>query len=67
MIHIDKEEQCCANCVYFRQHYIYSPNSPFMDLHNGFLAISWGHCQYPRFKCRRPTDCCKQFERVCRE
>ncbi len=47
-----KQEKCCKNCNYFRQHYIWK---------KGYEEIWYGHCVHPpRIRHRRPdTAACE--------
>ena len=55
MYKISENEDVCANCKYFRQHYIKE------SFGYGFIACNAGHCVYPRMKNRSPGDTCKNF------
>ena len=49
------KEPTCADCAYFRQHYIR------FDI-NRYSAVPCGHCVHPRLKHRRPdTLACVHF------
>lgn len=56
MFEIKENEEVCANCQYYRQHYVMGKS--FVD---GFTAVNHGHCTYPRVKDRRPGETCERF------
>lgn len=55
MYGIHELEDVCANCKYFRQHYVKE------QFGYSFTACNAGHCVYPRIKDRSPGDTCKNF------
>lgn len=54
---IPRDCECCQNCRHYHQHFVYSPHNPA-----GFTLTYDGHCSYPRFKNRKPDNCCTYFE-----
>jgi len=54
--------ECCANCVYFYQHYqkYISAEAPGKEY---FAPLNYGHCTYPRLKNRNADDVCLNFMR----
>ena len=49
--------ECCANCQYFEQHYIWD------RYRGGYMPICWGHCKTKIIKNRNAIDHCPMFER----
>ena len=55
MYEIKENEEMCANCKYFIQHY---RRIEAFD----YETVCIGHCTYPRVKFRKPWETCKYFE-----
>lgn len=53
---VEKDEIACANCAYYRQHYISVNNGDFC------IPCACGHCTYLRTKTRKPSQHCDKFE-----
>lgn len=57
---IEENEEVCANCEHFCQHYT---EKRYRDGRCGFVAVNYGHCVEPRVKERKPCDTCGRFQR----
>ena len=56
VFNVREDEEVCANCAHFHQHYGEGPMGTL-------LPLNCGHCVYPRVKNRCPGDTCDKYEK----